>query len=92
VYSHGARLTGDRSTAEDVVSLTFLEAWRLRTKLLPDAEFSDGTGDGLRPWLFGIATNLLRNKTPNDSQPPVQHSGIYAGRSGTSSHCASGRG
>ncbi|MEV0056048.1 RNA polymerase sigma factor [Saccharopolyspora shandongensis] len=53
MYSHDARLTGDRSTAEDVVSLSFLEAWRLREKLLPDAEFSDGTGDGLHPWLFG---------------------------------------
>jgi RNA polymerase sigma-70 factor (ECF subfamily) len=61
VYSHAARVTGDRGTAEDVVSLTFLEAWRLREKMLPDAEFSDDTGDGLRPWLFGIATNVLRN-------------------------------
>ncbi|MFP1625175.1 hypothetical protein ACLB9X_08250 [Streptomyces sp. 5K101] len=48
-------------TAEDVVSLNFLAAWRLREKLLPDAELSDDTGDGLRPWLFGIATNALRN-------------------------------
>jgi RNA polymerase sigma-70 factor (ECF subfamily) len=61
VYSHAVRLTGDRSTAEDVVSLTFLEAWRLRGRLLPDAEFSHDTGDGLRAWLFGIATNVLRN-------------------------------
>jgi RNA polymerase sigma-70 factor (ECF subfamily) len=61
VHGHAVRVTGDRSTAEDVVSLTFLEAWRLRGKLLPDAEFSDDTGDGLRPWLFGIATNVLRN-------------------------------
>ncbi|PIM65979.1 RNA polymerase subunit sigma-70, partial [Streptomyces sp. JV178] len=28
VYNHAFRLTGDWSTAEDIVSLTFLEAWR----------------------------------------------------------------
>ncbi|MGI5195839.1 RNA polymerase sigma factor [Streptomyces sp. CA-288835] len=69
VYSHGARLTGDLGAAEDVVSLTFLEAWRLREKLRPDAPapeegLPDGElaeGDGLRPWLYGIATNVLRN-------------------------------
>ncbi|MER6160060.1 RNA polymerase sigma factor [Streptomyces sp. NPDC001868] len=66
VYGHAARLTADRNTAEDVVSLTFLEAWRLRERLLPDAEVPDAgvadTGDGgLRAWLFGIATNVLRN-------------------------------
>lgn len=108
VYGHAVRLTADRNTAEDVVSLTFLEAWRLREKLLSDAElaeiakrtgadgFDDGDGDGegdgegdgggqgdgcprergpvdggpvdsgpgdssLRAWLFGIATNVLRN-------------------------------
>ncbi|MGW7405960.1 RNA polymerase sigma factor [Streptomyces sp. NPDC054833] len=66
VYSHAARLTGDRGAAEDVVSLTFLEAWRLREKLRPDATAIEGDagrpdGDGLRPWLYGITTNVLRN-------------------------------
>jgi len=55
VYNHGFRLTGDWSVAEDVVSLTFLEAWRLRHRIDADA---DGP---LRPWLFGIATNVARN-------------------------------
>lgn len=32
VYNHAFRLTGNWSMAEDVVSLTFLEAWRLRGK------------------------------------------------------------
>lgn len=66
VYGHAARLSADRSTAEDVVSLTFLEAWRLRERLRPeaapppeDAVASDD--EGLRPWLYGIATNVLRN-------------------------------
>ncbi|MFG3323581.1 RNA polymerase sigma factor [Streptomyces sp. NPDC048171] len=70
VSSHALRLTGDWNTAEDVVSLTFLEAWRLREKLLPDSAPANGTRPGatvsvddagLRPWLFGIATNVLRN-------------------------------
>src|SRR5215470_9778544 len=54
VYAYAVRQTGDRAAAEDVVSLTFLEAWRLRERLLPE-------GGPLRPWLFGIATNVLRN-------------------------------
>ncbi|MBP2702822.1 RNA polymerase sigma factor [Microbispora sp. RL4-1S] len=54
IYRHAVRATGDWSAAEDVVSLTFLEAWRLRGRLDPE-------GDGLAPWLFGIATNVLRN-------------------------------
>ncbi|MFK0152528.1 RNA polymerase sigma factor [Streptomyces sp. NPDC090493] len=66
VYGHAARLSADRSAAEDVVSLTFLEAWRLREKLRPEAAALDEDadvpeGDGLRPWLYGIATNVLRN-------------------------------
>ncbi|ARZ70294.1 RNA polymerase sigma factor [Streptomyces sp. HU2014] len=54
VYRHAARVTGDRSLAEDVVSLTFLEAWRLRERLRDE-------GDSPRPWLMGIAVNVLRN-------------------------------
>ena len=49
VYRYAVRVTGDWSTAEDVVSLTFLEAWRLRDRQRPGTE--------LRPWLLGIATN-----------------------------------
>jgi RNA polymerase sigma-70 factor (ECF subfamily) len=66
VHGHAARWLGDPSTAEDVVSLTFLEAWRLREKLLDHdaaarAGYEADTGDGLRAWLFGISTNVLRN-------------------------------
>lgn len=56
VYNHGFRLTGAWSVAEDVVSLTFLEAWRLRERV--DV---DGEAGSLRPWLLGIATNVARN-------------------------------
>lgn len=55
VYNHAFRLTENWAVAEDVVSLTFLEAWRLRERV-------DVHVDGsLRPWLLGIATNVTRN-------------------------------
>ncbi|WSX18108.1 sigma-70 family RNA polymerase sigma factor [Streptomyces sp. NBC_00988] len=54
VYNHAFRLTGDWAQAEDIVSLTFLDAWRLRGK-------ADEEGGSLRPWLLGIATNVTRN-------------------------------
>ncbi|RSM37696.1 RNA polymerase sigma factor [Amycolatopsis balhimycina DSM 5908] len=56
VYNHAFRLTWSWSTAEDVVALTFLEAWRLRYKVDPE-------GGSLLPWLLGIATNVARNTT-----------------------------
>ncbi|MBJ6641762.1 RNA polymerase sigma factor [Streptomyces sp. DHE7-1] len=56
VHRYAVRVTGNWATAEDVVSLTFLEAWRLRETVRPE-------GDGLLPWLLGIATNVLRNTT-----------------------------
>ena len=55
VYNHAFRLTGDWSTAEEVMAMTFLEAWRGRDGILAD-------GGSLRPWLLGIATNLARGQ------------------------------
>ena len=54
VYRLGLRLTLNWSAAEDVVSLTFLEAWRLRARIDPG-------GESLQPWLLGIAVNVCRN-------------------------------
>jgi RNA polymerase sigma factor (sigma-70 family) len=54
VYNHAFRLTGNWSTAEEVVSLTFLEAWRLRSTVRPE-------GGSLLPWLLVIALNVARN-------------------------------
>jgi RNA polymerase sigma-70 factor (ECF subfamily) len=54
VYNLAYRLTGDRHEAEEVVSLTFLEAWRLRARVAPE-------GESLRPWLMGITVNVVRN-------------------------------
>ncbi|WUI00568.1 RNA polymerase sigma factor [Spirillospora sp. NBC_00431] len=54
VYNHAFRLTGNWSVAEEVLSVTFLEAWRLRQRI-------DRDGGSLLPWLLGIATNVARN-------------------------------
>jgi RNA polymerase sigma-70 factor, ECF subfamily len=55
VYNHAFRLTGDWSAAEEVMSMTFLEAWRCRDSIAAD-------GGSLRPWLLGIATNVARGQ------------------------------
>ncbi|WP_326549371.1 RNA polymerase sigma factor [Micromonospora sp. NBC_01813] len=54
VYNHAFRLTADWASAEDVMSTTFLQAWRLRARI-------DADGGSLRAWLLGIATNVARN-------------------------------
>jgi Sigma-70 region 2 len=48
VYNQAFRLTGSWPAAEEAVSLTFLEAWRLRHRVEPE-------GGSLRPWVLGIA-------------------------------------
>lgn len=55
VYNHAFRLTGDWSAAEEVMAMTFLEAWRSREQIAED-------GGSLQPWLLGIATNLARGQ------------------------------
>ncbi|MEE6262790.1 RNA polymerase sigma factor [Plantactinospora sonchi] len=74
VYNHAFRLGGDWSTAEDVVSLTFLEAWRLRDRIDAGAE-----AGSLRPWLLGIATNVSRNVR----RAARRHDGVLARLPGT---------
>lgn len=53
IYNYCFRRTGDWSTAEDLTSLVFLEALRRRSKDIPSGF--------VRAWLFGIATNVIRN-------------------------------
>lgn len=48
------RRTADAALAEDLVSVIFLEAWRRRAALRENA-------DPL-PWLYGIATNVVRGQ------------------------------
>ncbi|MCC3275547.1 RNA polymerase sigma factor [Arthrobacter sp. zg-Y20] len=52
IYRYAARRAGDFA-AEDVMAETFLIAFERR------AGFT-GPAEAVRPWLFGIATNLLR--------------------------------
>jgi RNA polymerase sigma factor (sigma-70 family) len=54
IYNFCFRRVGSWAVAEDLVSIVFLEAWRRVDKPLP-------RGKEL-PWLFGIATNVLRNR------------------------------
>ncbi len=55
VYTFCARRTADLALAEDLTSITFLEAWRHRDRV-PSPE--DG---GPLPWLLGVANNVVRN-------------------------------
>ncbi len=54
IYNYCFRRVGSWATAEDLLSLVFLEAWRRREKELPP--------DKVLPWLYGIATNVVRNQ------------------------------
>lgn len=53
IYNFCFRRVGNWATAEDLVSIVFLQAWRRLDRPLP-------RGKEL-PWLFGIATNVVRN-------------------------------
>jgi RNA polymerase sigma factor (sigma-70 family) len=48
------RRTGEWSTADDLTSIVFLEAWRRRSAEVP--------AESERAWLYGIATNVARNQ------------------------------
>jgi len=53
LFAFCVRRTGDRGAAEDLLSTIFLHAWRRRGQVrIPT--------DGPLPWLYGIATNLVR--------------------------------
>jgi len=54
VLGYALRRTDQADDAADVVAETFLTAWR-RIGDLP-------TGDDARPWLFGVARNVLANQ------------------------------
>ncbi|MGH9210661.1 MAG: RNA polymerase sigma factor [Acidimicrobiales bacterium] len=54
VYNHCFRRTASWADAEDLMSAVFVEAWRRRREVRPIDESA-------RPWLLGVANNLLRN-------------------------------
>jgi RNA polymerase sigma-70 factor, ECF subfamily len=54
IYNYCFRRIGDSATAQDMLSMVFLEAWRRRDKALPP--------DKTLAWLYGIATNVVRHQ------------------------------
>ena len=54
IYNYCFRRTGEWSVAEDLTSAVFLEAWRKRGRV-------NLVTEPPLPWLYGVATNLLRN-------------------------------
>lgn len=54
IYNFCFRRVGNWAAAEDLLSVVFLECWRRR-----DAEIPTGM---VVAWLYGIATNVLRNQ------------------------------
>jgi RNA polymerase sigma-70 factor (ECF subfamily) len=58
LFGYLARRVG-RDLAEDITSETFTRAFAQRSRF-------DLTRDDARPWLFGIATNLLRNNARSE--------------------------
>jgi RNA polymerase sigma-70 factor, ECF subfamily len=58
IYNFCFRRVGDWSIAEDLVSVVFLEAWRLRAREVPQGK--------VVPWLYGIATNVVRNRVRSE--------------------------
>jgi RNA polymerase sigma factor (sigma-70 family) len=50
------RRTGNAALAEDLTSIVFLEAWRCRDR-------TTFFGGEARPWLLGLALNVLRSQT-----------------------------
>jgi RNA polymerase sigma factor (sigma-70 family) len=55
VHGFCLRQTGDWALAEDLTSITFLEAWRRRNSVV----IEDGKGQA---WLLGIAANCVRHE------------------------------
>jgi RNA polymerase sigma factor (sigma-70 family) len=54
IYNYCFRCVGNRATAQDLLSLVFLEAWRRR-----DTELRLETA---LPFLYGIASNVIRHQ------------------------------
>lgn len=70
VYNFCFRRTGSWTTAEDMLSVVFIEAWRRRDQDLPP--------DKVLPWLYGIATNVVRNQRRSERRYAVALSRVPA--------------
>lgn len=67
VHRHGIRLVPTASDVDDLVAITFLEAWRRRDRV----RIVDGS---VLPWLLVTATNVARNLR----RSAVRYSGLLA--------------
>ncbi len=56
VYRYCFRRTGNWADAEDLTAMVFLQAWNARDSVVVDDRA------GLRPWLYGVALNTMRNR------------------------------
>ena len=64
LHVHCYRMLGSYDEAEDLVQETFLRAWRFRS------HFEEGSGPGVRPWLYRIATNACIDAHRHRSRRP----------------------
>lgn len=55
LYRYCLPRIGNPATAEEVLATVFLEAWRRRHEV-------DFTSRPIRPWLYGVARNVMRNQ------------------------------
>ena len=63
VHAFLLRALAERGAAEDVLQATFFKVHRARHAFRPDGQF--------RPWLFGIATNAMRDELRRRVDTPV---------------------
>jgi RNA polymerase sigma factor (sigma-70 family) len=83
VHRHGLRLAPTPSDVDDLVAITFLEAWRNRDRV----RVVDGS---VLPWLLVTATNVARNLRRGvarytallDRLPPAEHAPDPAAHAG----------
>jgi RNA polymerase sigma-70 factor (TIGR02960 family) len=65
LHVHCYRMLGSYDEAEDLVQETFLRAWRFRGR------FEAGSGPGVRPWLYRIATNACIDAHRHQARRPA---------------------
>jgi RNA polymerase sigma factor (sigma-70 family) len=75
IYNYLFRRTADWAAAEDLTSVVFLEAWRRCKEVRLESESA-------LPWLYGVATNVLRN----ERRSRRRHSAALARLSGERDH------
>ncbi len=68
LLAYATRLTGERTTAEDIVQETLLRAWRRAEQLAADDR-------PVRPWLFAVARNLAADRRRASKLPTTELDG-----------------